>query len=244
MFSRNPDENKHYNELNDYDIRSMIKNSNNRDKLSDEVFWFILDNDQLHKKFFIPLARKTYIKNFNDNFDNKEFCDSFMPMVKAGCILYYNEKELEGHLKNIFTKEMRKSLCQRIASHTYDDIVNGNYNVGDVPKKQISTDFIEKIDETGSAQMAGPSGPLYDTSGNNSLSESSDLDSIIKLAGIKNKNNLAEHGSNISLTAAEKSQLMKEHNIRPGTPEWFRLWFTLPYLTNVDPLDPKFISDK
>jgi len=33
---------------------------------------------------------------------------------------------------------------------------------------------------------------------------------------------------------------MKKHNIKPGTPEWFRLWFTLPYLTNTDPLDPKF----
>lgn len=43
-------------------------------------------------------------------------------------------------------------------------------------------------------------------------------------------------GSNISKTANEKVQLMKEHNIRPGTPEWFQLWFSLPYLTSEAPI--------
>jgi len=25
--------------------------------------------------------------------------------------------------------------------------------------------------------------------------------------------------------------LMRENNIKPGTPEWFQLWFSKPYLT-------------
>lgn len=37
--------------------------------------------------------------------------------------------------------------------------------------------------------------------------------------------------SNISVTAAENVRIQKEQNIRPGTPEWFQLWFSLPYLT-------------
>jgi aryl-alcohol dehydrogenase-like predicted oxidoreductase len=28
---------------------------------------------------------------------------------------------------------------------------------------------------------------------------------------------------------------MKQNNIRPGTPEWFKLWFSLPYLTGEKP---------
>jgi hypothetical protein len=24
---------------------------------------------------------------------------------------------------------------------------------------------------------------------------------------------------------------MKDNNIKPGTPEWFQLWFSLPYMT-------------
>lgn len=43
-------------------------------------------------------------------------------------------------------------------------------------------------------------------------------------------------GSNISITGMEKKRLEKEHNIKPGTPEWFRLWFSRPYLTGETPV--------
>lgn len=35
-------------------------------------------------------------------------------------------------------------------------------------------------------------------------------------------------GSNISVTGTEKARIQREQNIRPGTPEWFRLWFSRP----------------
>lgn len=63
-------------------------------------------------------------------------------------------------------------------------------------------------------------------------------DQLKRLAGIRTfKNSVNTEGSNISVTAAEKSALMKQHNIQPGTPEWFRLWFSLPYLTGETPMD-------
>lgn len=43
-------------------------------------------------------------------------------------------------------------------------------------------------------------------------------------------------GSNISITGMEKQRLEKQHNIKPGTPEWFKLWFSRPYLTNEKPV--------
>jgi len=46
-------------------------------------------------------------------------------------------------------------------------------------------------------------------------------------------------GSNISLTGMEKRELERKHNIKPGTPEWFRLWFSRPYLTGETPVDIK-----
>lgn len=67
-----------------------------------------------------------------------------------------------------------------------------------------------------------------------------DLAEIQKLAGIQSigVGTLSENeGSNISKTANEKAQLMKTHNIKPGTPEWFQLWFSLPYLTGEKPVD-------
>lgn len=43
-------------------------------------------------------------------------------------------------------------------------------------------------------------------------------------------------GSNISITGNEKAQLMREHNIQPGSQAWFQLWFSKPYLTGEPPL--------
>ncbi len=43
-------------------------------------------------------------------------------------------------------------------------------------------------------------------------------------------------GINISKSGMEKQQLEREHNIKPGTPEWFKLWFSLPYLTGEKPV--------
>jgi hypothetical protein len=64
-------------------------------------------------------------------------------------------------------------------------------------------------------------------------------DELRRLAGvgIYNKNNLPETaGSNISLTGNEKAELMRKHNIQPGTQEWFQLWFSKPYLTGERPI--------
>lgn len=94
----------------------------------------------------------------------------------------------------------------------------------------------KKIKEVGAAVMAGPSGPQYDTTGNNRLSENNELSDIKKLAGISKEESTINKGSNISLTGTEKARLMKEHNIQPGTPEWFRLWFARPYMTNEKPI--------
>jgi len=62
-----------------------------------------------------------------------------------------------------------------------------------------------------------------------------------KLSGINNHNQPRWEqydGINISRTGMEKRELEKKHNIQPGTPEWFRLWFSLPYMTGEKPIKP------
>lgn len=57
-----------------------------------------------------------------------------------------------------------------------------------------------------------------------------ELDDIRRLAGINEfKGYSAYEGSNISVTGTEKRQIEREHNIQPGTDEWFKLWFSRPY---------------
>jgi hypothetical protein len=67
-----------------------------------------------------------------------------------------------------------------------------------------------------------------------------DIQQLKLLAGIGNRAVMQEYkgfaGSNISVTGNEKGELMKRHDIRPGTEEWFRLWFSKPYLTGETPV--------
>lgn len=67
------------------------------------------------------------------------------------------------------------------------------------------------------------------------------IEDLQRLAGVRTQgygNSLRKtsEGSNISLTGNEKARLQKKHNIEPGTPEWFQLWFSLPYLTGEKPI--------
>lgn len=66
------------------------------------------------------------------------------------------------------------------------------------------------------------------------------IEELKTLAGISNRAVMQEYrgfpGSNISVTGNEKGELMKKHDIRPGTEEWFKLWFSRPYLTGEQPI--------
>jgi hypothetical protein len=65
------------------------------------------------------------------------------------------------------------------------------------------------------------------------------LEDLQRLSGIRSYRNTPENqGSNISVTATEKARIQREKNIQPGTPEWFQLWFSLPYLTGEKPTGP------
>lgn len=68
------------------------------------------------------------------------------------------------------------------------------------------------------------------------MSYSRELENLRVLAGLTESPVQHLEGINISLSGMEKRRLEKEHNIRPGTPEWFKLWFSLPYLTGEKPV--------
>ena len=70
-----------------------------------------------------------------------------------------------------------------------------------------------------------------------------DINDLKRLAGINEFKGYVKYdpvdpygGSNVSLTGNEKGELMKQHNIKPGTSEWFKLWFSKPYLTGEKPI--------
>lgn len=60
-----------------------------------------------------------------------------------------------------------------------------------------------------------------------------ELEYIKKLAGINEFKGYTEYvlDENPSETAAARRKQEREMNIRPGDPDWFRLWFSKPFLT-------------
>jgi hypothetical protein len=73
-----------------------------------------------------------------------------------------------------------------------------------------------------------------------------EIQDIKRLAGLTdlNQGKLQEYtgegsvkteASNLTHTAQEKADYQKKHNIEPGTPEWFKLWFSKPYMTGEKP---------
>lgn len=69
------------------------------------------------------------------------------------------------------------------------------------------------------------------------LPKSKELDSIDdlkKLAGVNES-----YGETISQNGTDFGKIQRERNIRPGSDEWFRLWFSKPKLTGETPYDEK-----
>jgi hypothetical protein len=71
------------------------------------------------------------------------------------------------------------------------------------------------------------------------------LDELKKLAGINEfKGYTPYEGSNISVTGMEKRRLEKEKGLKPGDPDWFKLWFSLPHMTGALDQKPGFRGRK
>jgi len=60
------------------------------------------------------------------------------------------------------------------------------------------------------------------------------LDDLKKLAGVNEPNS---YGETISQHGTNLGQIQRERNIKPGSDEWFRLWFAKPTLTGETPYD-------
>jgi len=60
------------------------------------------------------------------------------------------------------------------------------------------------------------------------------LEDLKKLAGVNEQTSYGEYMTN---NATNLGQMQRERNIRPGSDEWFRLWFSKTWLTGEKPYD-------
>ena len=66
-----------------------------------------------------------------------------------------------------------------------------------------------------------------------------DIERLKKLAGVDNISADPSMGENLSLHGTKKAEYQRKHNVRPGTDEWFKLWFARPKLTGENPMPKK-----
>jgi len=97
------------------------------DKRTDELFWYIIDHDKLHKDYFFPIANK--LKKLKEC-KPEQVLEIYMPMVIKGCKEFYHDKELKGKLGKEFPKEMREDMCHRLHDHYAEDIKKDKYKLG------------------------------------------------------------------------------------------------------------------
>jgi glutathionyl-hydroquinone reductase len=98
------------------------------DKFSkDDLFWFLIDNDQLYKKHFLPIARK--IKN-ESKVSKEIITKEFLPMVNQGCLEFIKKEKIFGKPSKLFPKDLREEMCEKLYDHYYEDVVKGKYRLG------------------------------------------------------------------------------------------------------------------
>lgn len=122
-------------------------------KLSDELFWYIVDHDRLHKDFFHPIASKIKHQQKTNKVDKEKNVLEFRPMVEKGCKEFYHHKKLNGRLGKLFPKDLRDDLCERLHDHYFDDIQKNKYKLtisegGNVFAGKTTAIKLENIDPT------------------------------------------------------------------------------------------------
>jgi len=114
----------------DKDRDSQALTKEEEQEFSDNVFWYIIDEDDLHKKYFLPIA-KDLKKKYDDTTDDDSVdWKVWLPIVNAGCTKYYKDHKIDKHPKDAFQQKFRMELCKRLEDHFHQDIAKGEYNLG------------------------------------------------------------------------------------------------------------------
>ena len=112
------------------DLKTHSSKKDDDKKTHDDLFWYILDHDKLHKDYFHPLAKKIKQAHDSGKADKGALVKEFLPMVNKGCKEYYTKKKLHGKLGKLFSKEVREELCERLYDHYCEDILKDKYKLG------------------------------------------------------------------------------------------------------------------
>ena len=96
--------------------------------LEDDVLFFIDNEDELQKEYFLPAVRELKRKNVIERDEISEIYPSFAQLVNAGCKMYHQKFKPEGKAQDIYTKEFRIALAKKLAEKHLPYIKDGHYD--------------------------------------------------------------------------------------------------------------------
>lgn len=114
---------------------NIDQNQKKRDEhnvnFEDDLFWFILDHDKIHKDYFFPISKK--LKKLKECSESQIY-ELFMPMVEKGCKEFYADKKMNGKLGKLFPLDMREGICKKLYEHYQE----GENEKNDKVEKHVS----------------------------------------------------------------------------------------------------------
>jgi len=96
--------------------------------LIDDIAFFIDNDDELHKEFFLPAVKELKRKKVVEKDSVEEIAPYFEKMVTAGCEKYNEKYKPQGRTEEIFTKTLMASVCNKLAEKHLSYIKDGAYD--------------------------------------------------------------------------------------------------------------------
>jgi len=95
--------------------------------LIDDVCFYMMNQDELQKEYFLPAVNELKRKKILDNME--ECYKVFTPMAEAGCQKYYEEYKVEGKYEEVFTPECMEGVCKKFTEQQVQYIKDGHYDM-------------------------------------------------------------------------------------------------------------------
>jgi|SRR5210317_952580 len=96
--------------------------------LIDDISFFIDNDDQLHKEYFLPAVKELKRKKIVDRNSIEEIAPAFKSLVEKGCEKYNETYKPRGKTEEIYTQELMASVCNKLAEKHLDYIKDGAYD--------------------------------------------------------------------------------------------------------------------
>jgi DNA-binding transcriptional regulator YhcF (GntR family) len=104
------------------------KSSTPRYDLVDDITFFIDNEDELHKEYFLPAVRELKRKKIVDRNSIAEIAPAFDKLVEKGCAMYNEKYKPEGKTEEIFSKQLMADIANKLAEKHLDYIKDGEYD--------------------------------------------------------------------------------------------------------------------